>query len=287
MKRLALGLALALPVHLACGDDETTPPDHTHEPMALTVKFAAKVGTRNFACGESYTGIAKTATSTWSPQDFRFYVDNVRLVGAEGEEELTLDTTGANSAWQHGTLALLDFENKQGDCSNGTAETRDQVVGMIHEGEYDRIRFTVGVPFAMNHQDVTTAPAPLNLSAMFWSWNAGYKFLKIDGKTSGLPGYNIHLGSTGCTGNNMGQVDSCTNANRVEVELSGYDPGTSVVVLDLAALVAEANIDKNTPATAPGCMSAPTDPECMPIFTNLGLPMPGVAAGAQRVFKLE
>jgi hypothetical protein len=30
------------------------------------------------------------------------------------------------------------------------------------------------VPFARNHGDAASAPAPLNHTALFWNWNAGY-----------------------------------------------------------------------------------------------------------------
>ena len=34
----------------------------------------------------------------------------------------------------------------------------------------------MGVPFESNHRDSTIAPSPLNITAMFWNWQGGYKF---------------------------------------------------------------------------------------------------------------
>ena len=38
----------------------------------------------------------------------------------------------------------------------------------------------LGVPFPLNHTDITTAPAPLDLTSMDWSWQSGRKFAKIE-----------------------------------------------------------------------------------------------------------
>ncbi|PJN92728.1 metallo-mystery pair system four-Cys motif protein, partial [Amaricoccus sp. HAR-UPW-R2A-40] len=42
------------------------------------------------------------------------------------------------------------------------------------------LAFEIGVPFDLNHGDPTLAPAPLDLTAMFWTWRGGYKFLKFE-----------------------------------------------------------------------------------------------------------
>ena len=67
-------------------------------------------------------------------------------------------------------------------------------------GNYTGVRFEVGLPFDKNHAEVTLQPSPLNLSRMFWNWNAGYKFMRLDIRSTGQPrGWLVHLGSTGCT----------------------------------------------------------------------------------------
>jgi uncharacterized repeat protein (TIGR04052 family) len=248
---------------------------------AVEVRFRAMVGAMPFACGTSYTNIGRSM-ATWRPLDFRLYVSNVRLVtdgGAEVAIALTQDGT-----WQQDSLALLDFENRTGECTaSGTTQTNTSVRGTAPAGTYTGVRFTLGVPFSMNHGNAATAPSPLNLSAMFWAWNAGYKFLKIDGHTT-LPSFNIHIGSTGCMGNGAGMVSSCSAPNRAEISLTGFDPTRNVVIADLAALLQ--NVDINTSTGAPGCMSSPDDPECAPIFRTLGLTA-GTPSGTQSFFRVE
>jgi uncharacterized repeat protein (TIGR04052 family) len=135
--------------------------------------------------------------------------------------------------------------------------------------EVSGLRFRVGVPESLNHKDASTAPSPLNLSALFWSWNAGYKFIRLDGQTTGQPtGYSFHLGSTGCTGDPV----ACGSPAQFEVALDSFDPAFQVVVADVAALFSGSDLDANSPSTAPGCQGSPSsDADCGPLFERVGL----------------
>jgi uncharacterized repeat protein (TIGR04052 family) len=256
-----------------CGDDEPAAPAEPPR-MAVTIPFEARVGGEPFACGQRYAGLGTTKT-VYEPQDFRLYVHDVRLISDSGQEvpvALTPDTK-----WQAEGVALLDFADKKGLCANGTAETYTQLVGTVPEGTYRGLRFRLGVPFALNHQDVSTAPAPFNDPVLFWGWRTGYLFVRIDGRTTGLPGgYFMHLGSTDCAPPPSGQTSGtagCDFPNRSEVSLAAFTPGQGKVVVDLAALLADANLDVNAdvPNTSLGCMSQKEDPDCAPVFHRMGL----------------
>jgi uncharacterized repeat protein (TIGR04052 family) len=195
---------------------------------------------------------------------------------------------GAEAPWQDGAVALLDFEDATGGCE-GSGPTNTALAVSGPAGPWAGLRFTVGVPFDLNHADAATAGAPLNTSAMFWSWASGYKFLKFDGSTAGMPGgLALHLGSTGCAADASGAVTDCAHPNRAVIELVGpIDPETSVVTLDLAALLDGMDLESNTPDTAPGCMSAPNDPECAGPFAQLGLPFGDASPAGQRAFSIR
>lgn len=279
-----LPLTLMAVLATACGDE----PEHPHdEPLNLSIVFKPRVGSQDFACGQQYTGVGTTAT-VYEPKDFRLYVHNVRLLSHGTEAPLTLTEDGA---WQKDGVALLDFEDKTGLCSNGTVATNDHLVGKVPAGHYTGLRFTVGVPFEKNHQDVSTASSPLNVSTLFWSWAGGYKFIRLDGRTAGLPnGHNLHLGSTECQTSGPNQVTSCQNANRFEVEIADFDPTQAQsLVMDVAALFSGSNLDANQAQSAPGCMSASDDTDCAPIFERLGLAFGGTQANPalQRFFRKE
>ena len=146
----------------------------------IAVDFKAVVGDREFACGESYESIG-TSESTVTPTDFRFYVSDVALIDESGNAvplELEQD-----SKWQYQNVALLDFEDGTSACDNGTAEMNTTVVGTVPEGDYQGLQFTMGVPEDLNHEDAAIAPSPLNLTSMWWNWQGGYKFLRVDLET--------------------------------------------------------------------------------------------------------
>jgi uncharacterized repeat protein (TIGR04052 family) len=180
-----------------------------------------------------------------------------------------------------------------------------EVRGTVPAGRYVGLRFTLGVPFARNHGDPTVAPSPLNLTAMFWNWQGGYKFIKFDTATSGqsatvappdprgggnASGFSVHLGSTVCASASRTEAPKaeCGNPNRVTVQFDRFDAATQTVVADVGALLAGANVDVNAPNTSPGCMSFLNDADCPPVMGALGLAYGGVAApGPQRLFAVR
>lgn len=267
------------------------------ETQAASIVFAARAGTEPFSCSKQLANMG-SSQKTIAPNDFRFYVHDVRLVRADGSEAPV--TLTEDQAFQHDGLALLDFEDGSGTCENGTAATNDRVVGTVASGSFARVRFALGVPAAKNHADAAVAPSPLNITSLFWSWNGGYKFARLDGTVVGEKApdggplsFVFHLGSTGCDGDakNGGAV-TCKNRNVPTINLplpaaAGGDLGGKTIVLDWASLLAETDLAKDEGGMV-GCMSGGTDPECAKIFGRLGLDVgTGAATGTQTTFRVE
>lgn len=272
----ARGLALTLLIApLAALPAQSTQP--------VTIRFQATVAGRPFTCGETYADIGTTRDRI-TVSDFRFYVHDVRLLDADGRETpVQLET---DSLWQSNGVALLDFENGTGPCSNGNADRRDVVVGTAPAGRYSGLRFAIGVPFALNHRDLTLQPSPLSLSRMFWAWNSGYKFMRIDMKNAGAQGWVLHLGSTECqpTGSPTAIPTTCAWGNRPEITFAAFDAEHDAVRLDLASLLRDSNVSVNQPKTAMGCMSGQGDGDCAGVFAALGLPFRSAKGGTQWAF---
>lgn len=291
---------------------------NTVDSQTIHIQFEGRVGSEPFACGDTYRlGTADTAVT---PLDFRFYVSEVALIDTAGNEvPLVLAQDGQ---WQYQNVALLDFEDKTGACTNGTDEMRTQVVGSVPTGEYRGLTFTLGVPFALNHIDSTLAPSPLNLTSLWWNWNFGYKFARVDfeavmdAASQGTPqvpvgqtavgmghkadeaghgdghaahsqGFSIHLGSVGCQMDAAQVPVGCSSPNRPDILLSDFDPASDSVVVDIAALLANTNLAENQEDTPVGCMSSTEDNDCSGIMQNLGLPFPDQAVVEQTVFSLQ
>lgn len=244
-----------------------------------TLRFSAEINGASFECGRSYS-LGKTG-QTITPSDLRVFVSEVEFIRTDGQRipfRLTQDQT-----WQTSTVGLLDFENGQGPCSNGTPATNTVLRGDLPAGEYRALRFSIGVPFELNHADPTVAPSPLNSTAMFWNWQGGYKFIRFD-----TPGFPLHLGSTQCAAATRTSVPSapCGQPNRIDVLLEAFDVRRDTVVLDLGRVLQGTDMSANTPRTQPGCMSFPGDADCPAVMGALGLPYDGQPApGTQQLVR--
>lgn len=247
--------------------------------QAVSIAFEARIGDEVFECGQSYT-LGSTDTLLLI-DDFRFYVHDVELRNAGGDwVAVELDDT----IFQADGVALLDFE----DCGElGNEDINGSVTGMVPADNYDGVRFTMGLPFDLNHANPGTAPSPLNLFPMHWAWNSGYKFLRIDSGDPSSGGWRMHLGSTGCDGDPVsGGTTGCTATNSVPVLLEGFDLDSDVIFADLQALVEGQDLGDLAPMP-PGCMSGPRDTDCTSIFANLGLPFEETPGGEQQFFRIE
>ncbi len=278
--RLAAGVLVVAPLLAARPSDPAAPR------RPITLRFAAVVGTEPFACGRSYAGIG-TAASTITPSEFRMFVHGVELLTADGRAvpvALTQD-----GQWQSQSLAMLDFEDGSGPCGNGTAELRTTIEGDAPAGEYAGVRFTIGVPFERNHGDLAMQPPPLSVTRMFWAWNSGHKFVRLDARTESGKNWVLHLGSAGCMPNEQATASptSCAHPNRPTVTFDRFDPDADVIVADVAALYAASDLESNQPRTAAGCMAGPMDADCGPIFAALGLPFGEASAGPQRFLSVR
>lgn len=280
--------ALSLVSTIACDSDNTGgpdagAPDSSVEEQAVTINFAAVVGTETAACGETY--LLGTPESQVAFVDARLFLSNIRLITSSGEEvplELDQDTP-----FQTDNVVLLDFEDGTGGCAEtGTTEQNHQATGKVPRGAYAGLAFDLGVPFELNHGDPLEAPSPLNVQALAWNWLSGHKFARIDlavsaGDAGADSQWNFHLGSTGCSQNvadggalnPIGPPDSeCGRPNRASYEFPSFDLASESIVLDLAALFAGSDVSTNLGSAAPGCMSFPADePDCTEIYKNLGL----------------
>ena len=253
--------ALSALMLVACGSDDDS------KTQDVSLKFSASVSAEAVACGTRTTLVGKGNSGNGTApdiKDFRLYVSDVQVATATGE---FVSVTLAESDWQQKNVALLDFEDGTASCTAGTSETRLVVEGTAPEADYSRVRFTIGVPEALNHLNQETATAPLNTGGLYWSWAGGYKHARID-----VAGWNIHLATTGCTLDNNNENLDCSKSrpNRPTYTLENVDLASSTINFDYAELVSGADISTDT-GGAKGCMSSASDPECATLFTNLGL----------------
>lgn len=293
-----ISIAVASLMLTGCGSDSSD--SSQNKEQTVTINFKALAGNKAVACGDELTlGIANTKAKI---ADLRFYVSNPYMLTKSGKKvAITLD----ENTNQQSDLALIDLENGAGSCAKrGTKATYQTLTGKIQAPTDDEIvgtGFTVGVPNTKNHSDYATAKAPLDIQGMAWSWQFGRKFIKaevmptdgvtklIEGKEAKKPIFNIHLGSTACTGNPAkGDAVTCGSSNRMQVAFNSFDSSKNAIALDVANLFSASDISKDE-GGASGCMSSKSDPECNAVFTQLALDLNTGGAlrnAEQKIFKV-
>jgi uncharacterized repeat protein (TIGR04052 family) len=183
--------------------------------------------------------------------------------------------------------------------------------GKVPAGEYTGIKFRIGVPQSINHDELTAHASPLNKSALYWDWAMGHIFFSAvsrtmidiaeddggvdddsgvddaDGGTepSDFNTHFTHVGATGCDGDPTGgePVTTCTNPNRAEITLSDFDHVSQTIIADFAQVKRGSDVAANI-----GCHSF-TANTCTSPFLRLGLSYAtGEASGlTQTVFRAE
>ena len=235
-----------------CGSDNDS--DNSPAKTQINLNFAAQLNSAELQCDLN----SETVGSGQTPADIKYfgvYISNLEVATDSGDF-IAVDLDASATADVERGISLITF------C--GTSLTNSQIAGTVTEGDYSRLRFTIGVPEQYNHLDATQTEGILAKEiAMHWNWTKGYKHARMD-----VAGWNIHLGSTACSGENADAV--CANGNRPTYSFSNVDFANANVVLDYAALVNNSDISTDN-GGAPGCMSGATDPECTAVFTALGL----------------
>jgi uncharacterized repeat protein (TIGR04052 family) len=248
MRWTALLIALAL---ASCGKSAN---------QAITIRFQAVADGKPLTC--------TTGPEGRTLGDLRFFVHDVALLTADGKViPVTLDSA---PPWQSAQVVLVDLEDGQGGCDTGSPMMHAAVTGHAPAGAYSGLRFTLGVPFALNHADPAVAEPPLDQTVMHWHWNAGYKFLRAE-IVQGTQKIALHLGSTGCEGH-IGAITRCAEPNRPVMTIAAFDAAKDSVAIDLGALFKDAR--------AGMCQSEPDNASCAPMLRHLGL----AEGAAQDVF---
>jgi hypothetical protein len=159
--------------------------DNRGDKRQVTIRFSLAVGKDPVRCGKDIAGLGTGGRSA-QLHDARLYISAPALIDAAGRE-VPIELT--QNDWQYANVALLDFEDKTGKCV-GNADVNDSIKGLAPKGRYRGVSFVVGVPSAvkdkdgkdvfLNHSNFATAPAPLDIQAMAWNWQAGRKFIKVE-----------------------------------------------------------------------------------------------------------
>ncbi|MCS7068753.1 MAG: hypothetical protein RMK51_00990 [Meiothermus sp.] len=144
----------------------------------VELKINLRIGEQPLRFGQTYQ---TPQGQRYQIEMLKFYLSEVALVRPDGSE---VPAKG---------LVLADF--RPGGPTQGVSVMKMDVPA----GQYRGLRFNVGVPRELNHLDAGTQQMPLGVnSGMYWAWNPGYIFYRLEGLAllpEGNQKWVIHMGT--------------------------------------------------------------------------------------------
>lgn len=196
----------------------------------------------------------------WQYQQLQFFIHNIEVKTKQNNWQPWLMTTNSH---QSNNVALL------GEVCNEIHKQSYwelELISLAKPEDITDIRFTLGIPFSLNHLNPLTQPSPLNMSSMFWGWQGGHKFMRIE-LISKNDDWLFHLGSTGCKALSPVRAPKgeCLQPNRALVSLP-FTKKTTNIEVNLAVLFHDLVLKRKN-----SCQSSPNEKSCKALFENLGL----------------
>ncbi|MCB2377851.1 hypothetical protein LGH70_09680 [Hymenobacter sp. BT635] len=188
-----LGFILSAAASLtSCTDDKDVAPvagqmtlqlEHVAGSAPLTLNGTAPYKT---AAGDDFTVTT-----------FRYYISNIKLGKADGTEFV-----------QPESYYLID---------EAKADSKIFTIPNVPAGDYTKLTFTIGVDSARNVAGAQTgALAP---SDMFWKWDSGYIYTKLEGRSAQSPsgGILFHIGGFKKPNNTIRTVSPALGSSSIRV----------------------------------------------------------------------
>lgn len=179
----------------ACKKDEpvaeenlpiTPTPTPTPTPVSqlgtINIDFDNVVGTANLELNTgSYTN---AAGNTFNVSKFIYYISNIKLTKTDGTKFV-----------ENNSYYLIN---------EAQVASQSLSIDSVPVGDYNAIEFVIGVDSTRNVSGAQTgALDPAN--DMFWTWNSGYIFLKMEGTSTSASGNDLtfHIGGFNAPNNTI------------------------------------------------------------------------------------
>lgn len=183
MKRILFLAAAAALTLTSCKKDETVEYNPSVK-APLTVEFDNVAGSNDL---QLTTGTySNAAGEDLTITKLKYYISNIKLTRTDGTEYVVP---------QNDSYFMVD----ESDEATHEAELS------VPEGEYKTVQFLVGVDSLRSTMDVSQRTGVLDPSGagadMYWTWNSGYIFFKMEGTSPAATGmgnsFMYHIGGFG------------------------------------------------------------------------------------------
>lgn len=182
---VTIGLLVALVVGLAVFSCDTVQPDTAVATGTLRVAFDNRVGASDLKLGtDAYQNAAGEA---FTITRFNYFVSNIRLRKVDGSEYIVP---------QEQSYFLIQEE-----------KPASQLITLsdIPVGDYTGLTFMIGIDSLRSLADISQRTGVLDPGlndGMYWEWNSGYIFMKLEGQSALAPAaqnntFFYHVGGFG------------------------------------------------------------------------------------------
>lgn len=187
MKKVVSYIAIAFSLSFFSCDKHDHDSINPNEKGAIEIEFDNVVGDKDLTL---HTGVYKNAVGeNFTVKVLQYYISNIKLKTADGREYVVPQDESYFLIREH-----------------VPASRKIKLTG-IPEGDYTEITFMVGVDSLRNTMDVSQRKGVLDIGdeetgkGMYWSWNSGYIFFKIEGTSPQSPredkAFFYHVGGFG------------------------------------------------------------------------------------------
>jgi hypothetical protein len=172
---------------VSCNDDDdpVTPPTENGQ---IRLQFSNKAGSKDLVLNsETYTN---AAGEDFTVSKLNYFISNIKLLKTDGSNFVVP---------QDSSYFLIRQANEA---------SKTLTINNVPVGEYSGVEFTIGVDSLRSVADMSKRngildkdSGPTNEEAMYWDWNPGYIFLKLEGESDSATSANgefyYHIGGFG------------------------------------------------------------------------------------------
>jgi hypothetical protein len=240
MKRIFLFAIAALMLFTSCKKD-STPEYNPNVKAELSVEFDNVAGTSDLQLNTgNYTN---ASGESFKVTKLKYYISNFKLTNVNG----TVYTVPQDECY-----FLVDESD---------VNTHEPVLE-VPEGEYKTVSFVLGVDSLRNTMDISQRSGSLDVSGaatdMYWSWNSGYIFFKMEGTSPAITMmggvFQYHVGGFGgynsATPNNLKTITLDLTARGTPKVKSGKETNIHLFVDILKVLNGGTNLSFATTSMA-------------------------------------
>src|SRR5690606_6396244 len=206
MKNIVILPAIILAIFFAgCDDDDV----NSNEVGSIRIEFDNRAGEADLAFNTDYTN---SSGETFNVTKLNYYISNIRLTKTDGTEFVV----------PRDSSYFLVMEADE--------ESQLVTLNQVPAGDYNAITCTIGGDSLRSTMDISKRTGALDPAqgdeGMYWTWNSGYIFFKIEGTSSAAPveqenKFYYHIGGYGGydspTLNNIRETTVSMNGARAEV----------------------------------------------------------------------